>query len=72
MLRDRSASLREDVLERRAPSAACGLHRSVNVQSGDDPVLPALSLSTRRFAKEATVHVESYRSVISGATDDLP
>jgi hypothetical protein len=31
-----------------------------------------LPLSTRRFAKEATGHAESYRSVISGATDDLP
>jgi hypothetical protein len=44
----------------------------VNAQLGDDPALPALSMSTRRFAKEATAHAESYHRVISGATGDLP
>lgn len=43
-----------------------------NAQSEDNASKPVLPLSTRRFAKEATGHAESYRSVISGATDDLP
>lgn len=36
----------------------------VNAQPGDDPALPVLSLSTSRFAKEASAHAELYRRVI--------
>jgi hypothetical protein len=36
-----------------------------NAQSGDDPSKPVLSLSTRRFAKEAAAHADSYRRIIS-------
>jgi hypothetical protein len=37
----------------------------VNAQPGDDPALPVLSLSARRFAKEAAAHAESYRRIIT-------
>lgn len=43
----------------------------VNAQPGDDPALPALSLSTQRFAKEAAVHAEMYRRVIDAEKLDI-
>jgi hypothetical protein len=43
----------------------------VNAQSGNDPALPACSLPTRRFAKEAAVHAEMYRHVIDAEKLDI-
>lgn len=43
----------------------------VNAQSGNDPALPACSLPTRRFAKEAAVHAEMYRRVIDAEKLDI-
>ena len=43
----------------------------VNALPGDNPALPALSLSTRRFAKEASAHAESYRRIISAEGLDI-
>lgn len=44
---------------------------SVNAQSGNDPALPACSLPTRRFAKEAAVHADMYRRVIDAEKLDI-
>jgi hypothetical protein len=41
-----------------------------NAQPRDDP-LPALSLSTRRFAKGAAAHAASYRRIISAEALDI-
>ncbi|SDJ53498.1 hypothetical protein SAMN05216338_105321 [Bradyrhizobium sp. Rc2d] len=43
----------------------------VNAQPGDDPALPALSLSKHRFAKEAAAHAESYRRIINAEGLDI-
>lgn len=43
----------------------------VNAQPGDDPALPACSMPTRRFAKEAAVHAETYRRVIDAEKLDI-
>ncbi|WP_461327724.1 hypothetical protein [Bradyrhizobium huanghuaihaiense] len=43
----------------------------VNAQSGNDPALPACSLPTQRFAKEAAVHAEMYRRVIDAEKLDI-
>ncbi|MDN4987195.1 hypothetical protein QY049_28950 [Bradyrhizobium sp. WYCCWR 13022] len=42
-----------------------------NAQSGNDPALPACSLPTRRFAKEAAANAEIYRRVIDGEKLDI-
>lgn len=43
----------------------------VNAQSGNDPALPACSLSTPRFAKEEAVHADMYRRVIDAEKLDI-